>query len=292
MIILENDFLYIEIAQKGAELTRVQYKETGIDYIWSGNPEGWGRHAPVLFPTVGKLVDNTFMHAGKNYDLPQHGFARDSMFHVASATKTAAQFILSDTSESRGKYPFAFELTISYRLSGSTLEITWQVTNTDTQTLYFAIGAHPAFSTQLVEGDTFTDYHVEFAQPEDLTAMVLDPTLGLFNGDVLEVSEDVTHLELKRELFKNDALVFNNFQGGMMSLRSLKHNHGVTYRFADFPYVALWTPADKTAEFICLEPWFGYADTVEGPFEIADKPGMQKLAPKHIFDAKQSLEFF
>ena len=45
---IENEFLIATFAEEGAELVSLQSKETGIEYIWQGNPEFWARHAPVL----------------------------------------------------------------------------------------------------------------------------------------------------------------------------------------------------------------------------------------------------
>ena len=51
---LENACLCVEIAEKGAELTRIFNKKTGAEILWNGNPEFWNRHSPILFPNVGK----------------------------------------------------------------------------------------------------------------------------------------------------------------------------------------------------------------------------------------------
>ena len=46
------------------------------------DPAVWGRHAPVLFPLVGRLPGDVYHHEGRDYKLPQHGFARDQQFAV------------------------------------------------------------------------------------------------------------------------------------------------------------------------------------------------------------------
>lgn len=79
---IENEFLIATFAEEGAELVSLQSKETGIEYIWQGNPEFWARHAPVLFPIVGRLKEDTYMYQNQAYHLTQHGFARDQVFDV------------------------------------------------------------------------------------------------------------------------------------------------------------------------------------------------------------------
>ncbi|MGL5296483.1 MAG: aldose 1-epimerase family protein [Culicoidibacterales bacterium] len=290
MIRLENEIMFVEIEKIGAQLCKVYRKDLAIDYIWHGDDKYWGRHAPILFPIVGKVANDTYYHEGVAYHLPQHGFARDTEFFVRDVSDIHVVFEIC--SQGQDNYPFAYVLEITYRLDQEVLFIDWTVKNLSETQMYFSIGAHPAFSTQLIAGDHFKDYYLTFQQPEDLTAMLLDPSLGLFNGEVSEVAEDTNQLALDYSLFERDALVYNNFQGGAMTLRSHNHSHGVTYQFKDFPYVALWTPPGKEAEFICIEPWYGYADTIEGPFEISKKPGIQQLAKNGCFTSQQIMCFF
>ena len=39
---LENAYLCVEIAEKGAELTRILNKKTGAEILWNGDPKFWG----------------------------------------------------------------------------------------------------------------------------------------------------------------------------------------------------------------------------------------------------------
>ena len=67
--------MIVSISDKGAELQSVRLKEDNIEYLWQGDSTYWGRRAPILFPIVGRLVDNTYYVDGKPYSLTQHGFA-------------------------------------------------------------------------------------------------------------------------------------------------------------------------------------------------------------------------
>ena len=81
MHVLENDVLKITVADRGAELTSVRDKENGCERIWTGEPAIWNRHAPILFPFVGKVKGGRYRTGGKEYPMPtQHGFARDMRF--------------------------------------------------------------------------------------------------------------------------------------------------------------------------------------------------------------------
>lgn len=54
--VLENDWLKVEIASRGAELRKVQHKKNGLDYMWTGDSTYWGRVSPILFPIVGRSI--------------------------------------------------------------------------------------------------------------------------------------------------------------------------------------------------------------------------------------------
>ena len=73
-----NNDLQITIDHKGAELVSIQCD--GKEYLWNGDDKFWNRHAPILFPIVGKLADDKLRIEGHEYTMKQHGFARDTEF--------------------------------------------------------------------------------------------------------------------------------------------------------------------------------------------------------------------
>ena len=59
---IHNEFLTLTVDTHGAEA--VSLKNTaGEEMIWQADPAIWKRHAPILFPWTGKLVDGTFARA-------------------------------------------------------------------------------------------------------------------------------------------------------------------------------------------------------------------------------------
>lgn len=64
--IIENDFLKVTIDDHGAELVSIYDKEKDREVIWQGDPKFWGRHAPVLFPNVGKLTTTIIAFTDRN----------------------------------------------------------------------------------------------------------------------------------------------------------------------------------------------------------------------------------
>lgn len=162
-VIIQNDQLIAEIAEHGAELISLKSKEHGLEYIWQGDPAYWGRHAPVLFPFVGRLKDDQYVYQGKTYQMGQHGFARDMDFEVIEHGQEMASFILRSTPETLEKYPFDFELVISYELGGDGITVHYQVANTGEKEMFFSIGGHPAFNVPLEEGLSFEDFYLAFS---------------------------------------------------------------------------------------------------------------------------------
>ena len=80
---LENEFLKVSVADAGAELSSVIDKESGLERVHDANPEVWNRHAPILFPFVGKVVGGVYRIGNEEYEMKtQHGFARDMEFDV------------------------------------------------------------------------------------------------------------------------------------------------------------------------------------------------------------------
>ena len=52
---IENEFLKIGVEYHGAELSSIYDKKRDKELLWQADPAFWKRHAPILFPFVGKL---------------------------------------------------------------------------------------------------------------------------------------------------------------------------------------------------------------------------------------------
>ena len=73
---IQNEFLTLTVDTHGAEAVSLK-NAAGEEMLWQADPAIWKRHAPILFPWTGKLVDGTFTAKGKTWKGGQHGFARD-----------------------------------------------------------------------------------------------------------------------------------------------------------------------------------------------------------------------
>lgn len=273
---IENDELSCLFASKGAELISLVHKPTNREVLWSGDATVWGRHAPVLFPIVGKLVDNEYFYKGKSYSLPQHGFARDNEFQVVSKSNNHIQFLLTHSEQTFVVYPFYFNLYISYTLNGSALTTQYKIENTGEDLMYYSIGAHPGFKCPILPTDTFESCYLEFSSNEKLQRILLKD--GLRSDQTEEVEMEENKLNLSVDLFKvKDAIVVKALKSNSIFLRSKNHSHGLEFTATNYSWYGIWS---KPGPFVCLEPWMGVADHLSHSKSIIDKEGILTLAPK------------
>ncbi|MGI4743557.1 MAG: aldose 1-epimerase family protein [Janthinobacterium lividum] len=282
----------VEIATHGAELTSFINLATGLDYVWPADPAQWARHAPLLFPIVGRLPDDTYLHNGQAYKLSQHGFARDQEFQLIREDAASLTFQLLANAATKAMYPFEFDLRVRYELRGSVLTVGWEVRNpaAASQDLLFSIGAHPAFRCPLrpEAGEQFADYAFHFDHPVTLHRQLLRG--GLRSGETAPVLDQQAALPLTYELFADDALVFDHFDFTRLTLQhAAQTGPFVRMQFDGFPYLGLWTKGPGAA-FACIEPWQGVASAVGAPQELRDKEGMLTLAPSQTFSTSYTIE--
>ncbi|WP_225047248.1 aldose 1-epimerase family protein [Lacticaseibacillus kribbianus] len=283
MVTLTNDFLTATLATHGAELTSLVDNHSQHEYIWQADPTVWQRHAPVLFPFVGALKDKTYRYQGQDYHMGQHGFARDLDFTVAEQSQTSATFVLSDTPETRANYPFAFKFAITFTLENNTLAVAYHVENPDADApLYFSVGGHPGFNVPMTEDSDFTDYYLSFAPRKSRVQIPL--TAGGIDYAHRTLAATDTNLQLDRKFFKNDAAIYQLTGKNTFSIRSEKTTRGVDLTVKDAQFMGVWSPYTDDATFVCLEPWWGIADTTDTTQELTDKLGINKLEPGATFD--------
>ncbi len=286
---IHNNELSIAIASKGAELQSIINKDFGIEYIWSGDAAYWAKKSPVLFPIVGGLKNNSYQYKGNIYYLPRHGFARDMEFTVTAQEEDTITFTLSSNKETLAKYPFSFNFSLRYSLQKNKLSVTYNVENTGTETMLFSVGAHPAFKIPIAEGTTFEDYYLQFSSVENEGRWPLSPD-GFIENFTTPVLENTDRLGLTKSLLYKDALVFKQLRSTEISLLSSKTNHGLKLSLQGFPYMGIWNAKD--ADFICIEPWCGIADSVTASGNLEDKEGINLLQPAQAFKRTWSAELF
>ena len=263
------------ILAQGAELCRLQ-DGTGHDYLWPATAP-WPRHAPVLFPTIGRMAHDTLRHQGRAYPMPQHGFARDRRFTWTDHGPTHAVLTLHDDAETHTHYPFPFRFEVRYDVAGPTLTVAYTVTNTGPDLLPVSMGAHPAFRWPLDPSRAKTDYAIVFDHDEP--ASLRSVAGGLLTPTLRPTPVQGRRLALSLDLFAADALIWQS-----PTSRSLHYaapgGPALTVAWEGFAQLGIWSkPPETPGDFVCIEPWCGLASPADFDGEILDKPAQLLVPP-------------
>lgn len=277
---LENEKVKITISDYGAELHSIIGKKRGTGYLWNGDLKYWKYRAPHLFPIVGKLVDDKYKVDGKEYELPAHGFARISQFRVVSKSYDSITFELKYSDRTLLIYPFKFLFQVIYQLKENKVNVIYKVINLDEKEIYFSLGAHPALMCPIEETEKFEDYYIRFNKHENSYILCFDNE-KYFVHDKKKNFMRNNIIKLRKESFKNEALVFDDLVSDQIVLQSSKYS--VRIEWKNFPNIAIWSPAND-APFVCIEPWLGHADYADFRGEFKDKEGVVSLPLSKEFE--------
>jgi galactose mutarotase-like enzyme len=289
MFIIENEYLKVVIKTKGAELDSIYNKRTQLEYMWSADPAFWSKKSPVLFPIVGTLKNDRYYFQNKEYSLSRHGFARETDFTATEQAPSSVTFTLESNETTLERFPFSFRFDIVYSLDAEKLNVIYRGKNTGTIDLYFSVGGHPAFRLPLTAGTDYTDYYLEFNETENAGRWPISKD-GLIETNSISLLDNTRRLQLKKELFYTDAIVFKQLKSDKVSLLSQKTTNGLEFDFTGFPFLGIW--AAKNADFVCIEPWCGIADSVTANQQLLDKEGINKLGAMQTFERVWSVKTF
>jgi galactose mutarotase-like enzyme len=277
---VENEFLRARIKSNGAELCSLTDKNSRYEYLWQGNPKIWYGQSPVLFPIVGRLLNDKYRYNGKEYMLEKHGFARKSAFELQKAEGNTAEFLLQESRETLAVYPFHFDLFVKFELIGRSLKATHTVVNKNDGDMYFSLGGHPGFNCAI--GD-----YLEFDEVETLSTETIDE-------DALRLPEKTPVLNgekkiiITKDIFNNDALILSGIKSKAVTLKSDNNPHTVRFTFGDVPYLGIW--AKPGAPYVCIEPWYGVNDNRDEKDDISKKEGIIRLDKGGSFELVYTAE--
>lgn len=279
-----------KIETNGAEL--MSLTRGGKEYLWQGNPEFWEDRAPVLFPVVGRSKDNVLNIKGKDYSMPDHGFAQHTEMDVTEKTEDSVTLSMTQSEKTKEYYPWDFRFSVTYTLKDCKLTTAFRVENQDQEPLLFALGGHPGFNLPMNEGEKFEDYCLEFEKEEVLMSnQVLD------NGHISATQKNLLLdsgrvLPLHRALFNHDAIIFEDIQSQWVKLVHKETRKGICFSYNGFQTFASWTREEPCngATFLCLEPWIGMGIRDNEGYTMEEKYGIQTLKPGEVFTASFSAE--
>ncbi|MBW9212264.1 MULTISPECIES: aldose 1-epimerase family protein [Terrabacteria group] len=263
---IENQWVLVQVDEQAAEIHHFQSKENGLEYMWQGNPKYWSGRNPTLFPMVGKSKSGYLTIKGKTYQMGNHGFTRNSLFHCIHHDENTITMVLEDSEDTLKQYPYHFRLVIDYILVAKKLVIHYSIENKNEEVMPFHFGLHPAFNCPLEKGKHQQDYHIELAQEE------------LVNG-VLTSKIDLDPVELRK------TIILEKPSSRWSKLSDGKHFVKV---FHDgYPWLAYWSPE---APFVCIEPWYSHTDFTENHLDYEEREGCIKIEPKGVWQCSYSIE--
>ncbi len=192
---------------------------------------------PILFPICGNLPDNTYTANGKQYTLKQHGFARDLPWEIEEVQAENSTFLkvhLVSNEQTHAVYPFDFDVTFSYELKGSTLEVRQYYHNASATPMPFSFGFHPYFA---VQDKTKLEFQI--------------PSREYFDNKTKQVNAYNGSFDLNQD--EIDA-AFGELSGTEASVTDSDRKLKLTLEYDEvFSTLVFWTVKGK--DFYCLEPW-------------------------------------
>ena len=270
---LANQEITIQVSGHGAEL--ISLVKGGREYMWNGDARYWNRHAPILFPAVGKPFNNEIRIDGQVLTMKQHGFARDCEFDRVGPGLLRMQEIQP------ANYPYLFGLEAQYRLEGSSVEITWTVENLDTRDIYAQIGAHPAFQMPDYQEEDPVHGYVRYY---DAAGRPVSPVMvsDLDDGNRVRLPEPVripADMPVTGESFAHDALIFEDGQVASTVLCDKAGNPVLRVDCPQAEAYGIWAPYKPGCPFVCLEPWCGLCDEKGYTGDISGRTYVHRIAP-------------
>lgn len=317
---LRNSEMEVQVSSKGGELVSLRDAEQ-TEYIWIGDATYWKRHAPQLFPCIGRLTNNQYRMDGALHEMGQHGFLRDyeltkveseeqgtavqagtvvpgdmadplsAVCHQAGTeaeTATSLHLQLQSDASTRQLYDRVWTVDIFYSLCGKTLSVKFQVRNCDTRTMRFGYGIHPGFNVPLNPALRFEDYRLDFHEVSIPKQMELTERYTISGGMHDYALEEGRYLPLQHSLFDHDAIILKDMPH-TVTLGSQKDEKKVTVAFPDMPYLGIWHAPETDAPFVCVEPWSSLPSTDGVIDEFETKPDFITVEPEQTYTNNWSI---
>ena len=197
MITLKNDNMTAQISPTGAELKSLR-DNCGNEMIWPGDPNGWERSSPLLFPIVSNTRNKKLIIKGREYEMPNHGLVRGLPWKMEHFATDQVVFSVCENEETLPHYPYRFSLKAAYTLLSKGIRLELTVSNPNDEPMPYCIGTHPGLKVPFdsSKDSDFSDYSLLFDQPERRDC-------PLYNFEERQIDID------NREVFLSDSQTFH-----------------------------------------------------------------------------------
>lgn len=280
LLTIDNGSLSLTVDTLGAQMMNLKLR--GTEYLWQGDPKYWGDRAPILFPFIARLTNDSYRFHGELYPMTIHGFANASEFSVAEQSEDTLVLELRSNETTLRQYPIDFTFRVIFRLKGDTLETTYHVENHSHVTMPFGIGGHPGFKVPVGETEQFEDYYLEFSETCQPDRVGFTPAVYLSGHDEAYPLEEGKRISLRHDLFDEDAIILKNM-AREVSLRSRASSHAVTVSYPKMPYLGIWHWPHTDAPYVCIEPWSSLPSRQDVVEEFSCKSDLVQLESGGIY---------
>ena len=279
-----NEELVVSVSSLGAQIISVA-DNSGKEYIWCGDKEIWGKHAPILFPIVSGLKNDRYTFQGKEYILSKHGFAQSSEFAIEEETSDSVTFIMKSNEATRAVYPFEFEFRVRYTVSKRKLTVDFITANKTNGDMYYSVGAHEAYALC----NDISDYSIVLDEKETLFRYEVTENDGIQKCNE-PCFNDTDVLLLNEDYFKTDAIIFFDMKSKGLSLVNNKTGDRIHVDFPGFETVLIWKKPG--AAFVCIEPWAGAPEVPWCRYnDFSDKYRIRRLKTFETEVLSHTIEF-
>ncbi len=274
-VTIKNDQLSVTLATKGAELQNIVHTPTGTEYLWQGDPQFWAARSPNMFPVNVRFKDHMFSYKGKEYEMPFLGLVVEAELTVEQGEDpTEILHILESSPETLRHYPFPFKYKLLSKVDGLVLVQQYTITNTGSETMYFALGGHPGFRAPLAGGRTRNDYQYVFSKPMTVDRPVI--LEGMHRHYRVPFLDNEDRLLLGDSRIPNGGMFLMEHPSRQIAVGLKGEAPFVTVHLDDFPNTNLWSPPGMP--YACIEPMVGHHDPIWSALEIEKKSHLTQLA--------------
>ncbi len=282
---IENENLWVQVNDYGAELWSVYHKPSQTEHLWQGEASIWPRRAPICFPICGEFAGGSCTVAGKAYQMPLHGFGRDFVHTLIEKTPTSLRLRLTATAQTRAIYPFDFQLDSIFTIVGETVTHAFEVRNTGTEALPFSIGYHTGYRCFHAAAEQLSDCELRFDVAEP-SILALDAARTAAGQESL-LSDEGRTLQLVPDFF-TATLILTNRHSAEISFYNRATKCGVCVGAEGIPNLLLWSNRPETP-YLCIEPWHGEKETAQNYGDLQHKPGSTLLPVGEVFTCAQAI---
>lgn len=278
---IQNEFLTVTAKEAGAELMSILGAD-GTEYLWQGDPKYWSDRALNIFPYVARLTEGKYSLDGQLHQMAIHGIAPYRDFKVTSNDGTKMVFELASDEATLAEYPRNFVFRIVYALEGSTLNVAYECDNRDEKPMFFGLGGHPGFNVPLARGKSFGDYRLRFSEKCEAFRVGFSEDCFVTHEDTPFALEDGSVLNLRHDLFDDDAIVLRNM-AREVTLECEGDGHAVTVSYPSMQYLGLWHWPKTDAPYVCIEPWCSLPADKDKITIFEEQPDLIRLNPGETY---------